>query len=485
MRNKVFIILMFLATSCLADTENLNSFNSGELSPYLEGRADIEKYYSGCRWLENYLPYTYGAIQKRPGTKYIESSPGTIITTTTAEVPYTFDFLVDVITSPYTLGGTVLTVWKLTDGTYTIYDTVGNPPYIPTYKPHRSIDNYVYIGGGAQADGKARPTKIDSDFNAVAGWPAYTVWNTNGIVWEVLPSWDGLYVYVTDQTSGGAFRIFKFNASDGSAVWGLNKNHLGTTLLNDWSIGVNEDGEIFVPGWRNVPLYGEDTPAVLNADGTLKKDYYLTNGSAATSVGLRGVLSVGGKWYPYGNARYNGIGHTCGIMQCFNDTGRVWNLEPYGANSGIGRCTGAVYYDGYFYLSTSTQTYDGGSKNCLKVDIDDGSIVASAYLGAATGNDIVKTPEGQIIFCTATKFIEIDESLNVLNSYTVAGNIQQAEYTPDWWDYWTSQTHEVTTTTTVDVNANGERRLIPFEYSTTDSYVLAFGDGFIGFYRNQ
>lgn len=51
-------------------TPLLASFNSGELSPMLEGRADVEKYASGCKTLENYLPTIQGPAIRRGGTRF-------------------------------------------------------------------------------------------------------------------------------------------------------------------------------------------------------------------------------------------------------------------------------------------------------------------------------------------------------------------------------------------------------------------------------
>lgn len=48
-----------------------NSFNAGELSPQLKGRADLEKYKNGCDILENFLPQIFGPAQKRPGTRFV------------------------------------------------------------------------------------------------------------------------------------------------------------------------------------------------------------------------------------------------------------------------------------------------------------------------------------------------------------------------------------------------------------------------------
>lgn len=52
----------------------INSFNSGELTPRLEGRTDISKYYSGCKTLENMVVLPYGGVTKRPGTYYIAAA---------------------------------------------------------------------------------------------------------------------------------------------------------------------------------------------------------------------------------------------------------------------------------------------------------------------------------------------------------------------------------------------------------------------------
>lgn len=68
---KKAILFLFLAASVFGA---INSFNAGELSPLLDGRYDLEKYYSGCRTLENFIVLSQGGVTKRPGTKYIAST---------------------------------------------------------------------------------------------------------------------------------------------------------------------------------------------------------------------------------------------------------------------------------------------------------------------------------------------------------------------------------------------------------------------------
>ena len=48
----------------------LNSFNAGELSPRMIGRNDVSQYSSGCRTLQNFLVTPYGAVERRPGTRF-------------------------------------------------------------------------------------------------------------------------------------------------------------------------------------------------------------------------------------------------------------------------------------------------------------------------------------------------------------------------------------------------------------------------------
>jgi len=46
------------------------SFNAGEMTPLMDSRVDVDKYRSGCRVLENFIPRSYGGIYKRPATEF-------------------------------------------------------------------------------------------------------------------------------------------------------------------------------------------------------------------------------------------------------------------------------------------------------------------------------------------------------------------------------------------------------------------------------
>ena len=55
----------------------ITNFNSGELTPQIDSRSDVEKYAGGCRTLENMIPRIYGPAERRPGTLYVNTAKNT------------------------------------------------------------------------------------------------------------------------------------------------------------------------------------------------------------------------------------------------------------------------------------------------------------------------------------------------------------------------------------------------------------------------
>lgn len=52
----------------------LNTFNAGELSPRMQGRTDVSQYSKGCQRLENFFVTPYGAVERRPGTRFVAAA---------------------------------------------------------------------------------------------------------------------------------------------------------------------------------------------------------------------------------------------------------------------------------------------------------------------------------------------------------------------------------------------------------------------------
>src|SRR5689334_4821814 len=51
-----------------------NTFNSGELSPLIDGRTDQEKYFAGCKKLRNFIPSVQGPVTRRGGSRHLGST---------------------------------------------------------------------------------------------------------------------------------------------------------------------------------------------------------------------------------------------------------------------------------------------------------------------------------------------------------------------------------------------------------------------------
>ena len=54
----------------------VTNFQSGELTPRLEGRVDLQKYNAGVQTLQNMVVFPQGGITRRTGSFYVHSSKG-------------------------------------------------------------------------------------------------------------------------------------------------------------------------------------------------------------------------------------------------------------------------------------------------------------------------------------------------------------------------------------------------------------------------
>ena len=93
----------------MASTQFLqSSFTSGELSPLLKGRTDLNQYYAGVATAENVVIVPQGGLKRRPGTEHIGDA---IRNTTRYTTGYT-------LTVPN--GGTLSNVNDLDDATTSV-----------------------------------------------------------------------------------------------------------------------------------------------------------------------------------------------------------------------------------------------------------------------------------------------------------------------------------------------------------------------------
>ena len=80
-----FLLLSFK----MAKTRFLqSSFVSGELSPLLKGRVDLNQYYQGVQTAKNLVIVPQGGMKRRPGTQYVQTVLNKLTrNTTTATAP--------------------------------------------------------------------------------------------------------------------------------------------------------------------------------------------------------------------------------------------------------------------------------------------------------------------------------------------------------------------------------------------------------------
>ena len=55
----------------MKSAQTISNFNSGELSPLMEGRLDLKYYVNSCRRMRNFVPSPQGPVRRRPGTRYV------------------------------------------------------------------------------------------------------------------------------------------------------------------------------------------------------------------------------------------------------------------------------------------------------------------------------------------------------------------------------------------------------------------------------
>ena len=124
-----------------------SNFTAGELSPRLDGRTDLQKYFNGCKTLENMVVHPHGSVARRPGTKFISE-----IKTSSAKtrlVPFEFS-----TTQTYILefGNLYIRFYKdngiITEAAKTISAiTKANPGVVTASSHGYSNGDYVIISG--------------------------------------------------------------------------------------------------------------------------------------------------------------------------------------------------------------------------------------------------------------------------------------------------------------------------------------------------
>ena len=134
-----------------------SNFTAGELSPRLDGRTDLSKYFNGVKTLENMVVHPHGAATRRPGTKFVHEVKTSSIQTRL--IPFEFSTTQTYILE---LGNTYIRFFKdkgiITESDKTITAATKANPAVVTSSSHGYSDgDFVIISsvaGMVQVNGR-------------------------------------------------------------------------------------------------------------------------------------------------------------------------------------------------------------------------------------------------------------------------------------------------------------------------------------------
>lgn len=131
-----------------------SSFVSGELSPLLKGRVDLDQYYQGMQTAENVLIVPQGGLKRRAGTQHVDTAENILVPFIFSGLGQLFTFTVTtglpIVGATYTNNSSTFTVLSFTGSglPYTVYAerTVGtnNPTASGTLTKTVSTPNLIY-----------------------------------------------------------------------------------------------------------------------------------------------------------------------------------------------------------------------------------------------------------------------------------------------------------------------------------------------------
>ena len=131
-----------------------NSFVSGELSPLLKGRIDLDQYYQGMQTAENVLIVPQGGLKRRAGTQHVDTAENILVPFIFSGLGQLFTFTVTtglpIVGATYTNNSSTFTVLSFTGSglPYTVYAerTVGtnDPTASGTLTKTVSTPNLIY-----------------------------------------------------------------------------------------------------------------------------------------------------------------------------------------------------------------------------------------------------------------------------------------------------------------------------------------------------
>jgi len=227
------------------------SFNSGEVSPKLQGRIDVEKYKGALAEARNSVCHPHGPISRRQGTKYINdcashSQQSKLIPfQVTNTIALVLEFS-DGIIRFFTNGGTLLDTKDVENGTFVSgIDGWDDLSVSPASISHDAINSFLQLNGAGGGAFAAAEQQIS------LGTGSYTLSvdvNVVGDVGYTIGSVTGGSDIDSGTLSPGAGQTVTFSpATHGSVFIGFNNVNADTRSITNISIVNNDEYRIDSP----------------------------------------------------------------------------------------------------------------------------------------------------------------------------------------------------------------------------------------------
>ena len=294
-------------------------------------------------------------------------------------------------------------------------------------------------------------------------------------------------------------RLWKFDLSDGNEVWSV------STFITLGSIGydirVDLENNVYVTRASFETYDGGFSGAFLirlgkfaAADGAITIFEFLPSGQPLhldTDMGR--VISVSShNWTTSADSYYqNNIFSTDldGSNPISTQIGTPIGPGAFSTFHGPGSFVGAITsFDGFFYLLISGNIYKLDSELNTIASIAGPDDMVGIFVGLVGELIVINHPLGG---GGDDVFWYYDTDLNLLKTsdedyYTLLLNTWGASSSTKgnavFFPAITSQAEYFSNTLFVEAGINTALRLIPFEYSTDDAYVLSLGEKYMGFY---
>jgi len=505
----LFLVLFLVGTSFgVPVRSSQTNFNTGQTTPLLESRFDLKKLKSGCRTLENFFVWVEGPATRRPGTKYITNSPPSEAIILISEEVY--PLFVGRYSHP---AGNYNTLSKVNvDGTFdTDWGTNGHWQSTTLSSGCHGLaqlsDGSFIVGHLTVdfGDGNMNVTKLDSD------GVVDTSWGTNGHYNTVEGNWP--ITIIVDN-------------SDNAYIGGYRGDFVGTGSI----IKLDSNGaELWVKQWvdatRIYPMaaFGfalNDAEDVLYVACSAtyhvaKAEIYnclavnAVDGSLHTSFGVDGYYIPGSPWSDFSSMHAYNIRVTSDGKLFLNHPQQLFGAVYYSilklTSAGVLDTTwGTSGRAGVDRTVTSTSKYSWNntmdidendllfvisydangigydrSKQYLDMWDTDGTKTQLKYI-SGLGDEPIKAIiawRGRV-YCAGSD-VELDSVTAPVHVYDFTGTFIDSFPVNDLGD-------EDITQFSIETPVRWENpavRLIPFEHSTDDNYVLEVGNQYFRFYR--